>query len=771
MISTHLKRVIVSGALLFPLIISACAEGDVEADAGVVAVNQDNTVYNGEWMTWGGDPSFQRFSPLKQINADTVDDLKIVWRWQAPPWETRPDINMKGTPIYVDGMLYVPAGVNQVVALNPSTGETVWVYDPDPQVIKGRSEAISSRAVGYWTDGEQKRLFHNTRDGRLLSIDAETGKADVAFGDNGTVLLREKLRPDDAEVPFVGSSSPPAIVGDVVVAQVVADITSKDKEATPGHIRGFDVRTGELLWTFHTIPQPGEYGHETWEDESWSYTGNTGVWSMMSVDTERGYVYLPIEAPSHDFYGGQRKGDNLFSQSIVCLNGATGERVWHFQMVHHGLWDYDPPAAPILHDIVIDGETIPAVTQVTKQGMSFVFNRETGAPIWPIEERPVPQSTVPGERTSPTQPFPTLPEHYLPLGYSEDRLIDFTPELKAEALAIAENYVRGPMYTPPSTVTEDGTKGTWVEPSYGGGSNWNGGAFDPVSGQMFVPNRNSAFVAGLGIPDEDKTNWDYLRLPTGRVPGPQGLPILKPPYSFVTATDMNTGHHTWSMPIGGAPNWIREHEALQGLDLDFDAMGQIDIRPSPLVTGDLVFLAESGNLFGDPGGPLLRAYDKNSGNVVHAFELPERTSNAPMTYLHDGRQFIVISVASAEHPSELVALSLPDEGDPSGDVVPHAWTHNALAPQNASMEHSAYEPDDIRAGQEIYLTACSACHGDNGEGREGGAPNIQAMRDLEMIKTRVVDGGVGMPAMNSILTEAEVDQVSKFVAIGLPDTP
>ena len=742
------------------------AEGNVSAYEAKSVAPADNTTENSEWLTWGGDASFTRYAPLDQINAGNVADLKVVWRWKAPSWETRPDVNLKATPIYVDGVLYAPAGVNQVYAINPATGETIWEFSPDPAVTEGRSEAISSRAVSYWTDGKSARIFHNTRDGRLISIDAATGKFDPGFGQNGTVFLRENLKPDGTDVPFVGSSSPAAVVGDVVVAQMVADITAQNKEATPGHIRGFDVRTGELLWTFHTIPQKGEFGNDTWAGESWSFTGNNGVWSMMSVDEENGLIYLPVEAPSHDFYGGHRLGDNLFSQSLVCLDGKTGERVWHFQLVHHGLWDYDPPAAPILHDIVMGEQTIPAVTQLTKQGMSFVFNRLTGEPVWPIEERAVPQSAVPGEHSSPTQPFPTLPEYYVPQGYSEDNLIDFTPELRAEALQIAENYVRGPIYTPPTVIEENGTKGTWVEPNYGGGSNWNGGAFDPETGQMFVPVRTGAFVAALGKPDEKLTNWDYLRMPTGGVPGPQGLPITKPPYALVTATNMSTGHHTWSRAIGSAPRWIQEHELLQGLDLDFGSMGQLGVRPVPLVTSELLFLSESGNLSGDPGGPLFRAYDKVSGVTVAEIELPERASGGPMTYMDDGRQYIVIAVAAKDFPAELVALRLLEPGERAAFTP--GLSEVASQSEAAVISHPEFAKAVLDAGRETFGLYCAACHGDAGESRPGGPPPITQLADIDAIRQRVMQGGIEMPAMNAILTQEEIELVSSFVAAGLP---
>ncbi len=722
----------------------------------------------GEWHYWGGDAGSTRYSALDQINKENVKDLKIAWRWQSLPHGDRQDSNLKATPLMIDGVLYTPTGVHQAAAINPKTGETIWTFSPTPADIGGRAPTSSSRSLAYWTDGKEKRLFHNTLDGRLISIDAKTGKADLKFGKQGAVWLKENLA--DRDVPFVGSSSPAIVVGDVVIAQVVTYITSPMKTAPPGHIRGYDVHTGKLLWTFHTIPQAGEFGNETWEKESWKYTGNTGVWSMISVDPETGYIYLPIEAPSHDFYGGQRLGDNLFSQSLVCLDGKTGERVWHFQMVHHGVWDYDPPAAPILHDITIDGVTIPAVTQLTKQGMSFVFNRKTGEPVWPIEEREVPASDTPGERTSPTQPFPTKPEYYVPHGYSEDHLIDFTPELRAQALEIANNYVRGPIYTPPSRIIEGGTQGTWVQPGYGGGSNWNGGAFDPTTSQMFVPNRSTAYVAALGKTDPDLTNWDYLRMPTGSIPGPQGLPITKPPYSFVTATDMNEGAHTWSIPIGGAPDWIRNHPALRELELNFSLMGEVGVRPSPLATATLLFLAESGNLSGDPGGPMFRAYDKLTGEIIAELRLPERASGAPMTYLHDGRQYIVIAVASADFPAELVALALPSENP----LLPSISARPSPPPGEPPTNDTQPTPpaitstqEELENGQVVYAQSCAMCHGPAGEGIPGGPPRVTGLTNYDTIRQRIEQGGIEMPAMSSMLTEQQIDHVTRYIAAGL----
>ncbi len=718
----------------------------------------------GEWTTWGGDAGFSRYSPLDQINRENVGTVEVAWRWKSLPQGTRPDGNLKATPLMVDGVLYTPTGVHQVAALDPASGRTLWTFTPTPAALPGRPLTLSNRGVAYWSDGVEKRIFHNTLDGRLLSIDAKSGMADPAFGRNGTVMLKEQLV-DDRAVELVGSSSPPTVVGNVVIAQTVGEANAPNKEATPGHIRGYDVKTGKLLWTFHTIPQTGEPGNETWENESWKYTGNTGVWSMMSADPELGYLYLPVETPTHDFYGGHRPGDNLFAESIVCLEARTGKRVWHYQIVHHGVWDYDPPAAPILHDINIDGRTIKSVTLLTKQGMLFSFDRLTGKPVWPIEERPVPTVPVPGERHSPTQPFPTKPAPYSRLGYHEADLIDFTPELRAEALAIARQYVRGPMYMPPTVAIEGGTKGTWVYPGYGGGANWNGGAFDPETGVMFVPTRNAVMVAALTRADPALTNWNFIRAPTEYIRGPRGLPINRPPWSVINATDMNKGEHIWSRSIGGAPDSIRNHPALKGLKLDFDNMGQPGVRPSPLVTRTLLFLAEAGNLTGDPGGPMFRAYDKRTGAVVAEIELPSKATGAPMTYLHNGIQYIVIAVSTREHPAELVALALP-KGNRTAQTVDRRQSRADASSETRSAVNGATSMD-LRAGKDIYAKSCAECHGRRGEGIKGNTSPLAGLSDVGFIMRVVSDGSVKMPAMRTLLTKEQIEQVSRFVAVEL----
>jgi len=720
---------------------------------------------HGEWHYWGGDAGSTRYSSLDQIDATNAQRLSVAWRWQSLPLQSGADSNLQMTPLMIDGVLYVSTGVHQAAAIDPASGATKWIFNPEPKDLQsGRPGNPSGRGLAYWTDGKQQRLFRNTLDGRLISIDARTGKADPKFGKRGTVILNEGL--SERVVPVLGSTSPAIVVGDVVVVQVVPEVYAPNQAATPGHIRGYDVRSGEQKWIFHTIPQAGEYGVDTWENDSWKYNGNTGVWTMMSADPALGYVYLPVETPSHDFYGGHRLGDNLFAESIVCLDAKTGRRVWHFQIVHHGVWDYDPPAAPILGDIVIDGKRIKTVTQVTKQGMSFVFDRITGEPVWPIEERPVPPSDVPGERLSPTQPFPTKPAPYERLGYHEEDLLDFTPELRQEALAIASKYVRGPLYTPTTRVIEGGTQGTWVAPGYGGGSNWNGAAFDPDSGMMFVPTKNQPMIASLTKADPALTDYDYVRATTLTVQGPRGLPVVRPPWSKITATDMSTGEHRWWRSIGPAPDSVRNHPDLQGLGLDFSTMGYTSIRPSPLVTKSLLFLGDSGALSGDPGGNLLRAYAKESGAVVAEIELPSKSTGAPMTYSYRGKQYIVVAVATRQHPAELIALSLPDGDAPKTMAPTKAVTAAAARNTNRGSVTKAMQ-GQLDSGRAIYGRYCASCHGAQGEGVADGAPPLSGQRNVDLVIERVRKGGIQMPPMQTMLTEQQIRDVSAFVENGL----
>ncbi|MDZ4762406.1 MAG: PQQ-binding-like beta-propeller repeat protein [Alphaproteobacteria bacterium] len=746
----------------------ACAQPDkVETAAAVAPAGE---AYDAsEWTYWGGDAGQTRYAPLDQIHADNVQQLQIAWRWSADTSGSPESSNYKATPLLDDGVLYVPWVNHGAAAIDAGTGKTIWTYQPEQIEIGGRGASLAPRSLAYWTDGEVRRVFHNSIDGRLLAIDGKTGEAVREFGKDGVINLRHGLVEGRA-VQDVGSVSPALVVGDVIVVQVIPG-GSRNKESTPGDIRGFDVRTGKLLWTFHTVPRKGEYGYETWENNSADYIGNVGVWSMMSADPETGYVYLPTETPSNDFWGGHRLGDGLFAESLLCLDTKTGKRVWHFQFVHHGVWDYDAPAAPLLHDIVKDGKRVKAVTLLTKQNLSFVFDRITGEAVWPIEERVVPQTRIPGERLSPTQPFPTRPAPYSTLGYREDDLIDFTPALRAEAVKIAGQYAKGPLYEPMVEI-KPGVKGAWIYPGYGGGSNWNGAAFDPETGIMYVPVRHKPYAAGLAKGDPAKTNLGYTQSGNHVIGGPQGLPILKPPYSELVATDMNAGVHLWRIPTGKASDFIRNHPALKGLNLNFDSMGQYDIRPSPLLTSRLLFLGESGNLAGGSGGPMLRAYDKTDGRAVWEMAMPTLVTGAPMTYMHDGRQYVVAAVSALGQPAEIVAVTLGG-GSGNGAAAPAGGVALAAAPASATAVAAAIEaaPGELTLGEATFARTCAICHGPAGAGLpQGAAPPLTGRVDFANVTRAIAQGAGEMPAMANMLTPAEIDAIGKYVVktLGAP---
>ncbi len=619
----------------------------------------------GEWRYYGGDAGSTRYAALDQINRDNVASLDVAWRWQAANFGPAPEYNYRTTPLMVDGVLYATAGYRRtVVAIDAGTGETLWTYRLDDG-DRAAPRRNSGRGVAWWEPPEgAARIFMVTPGFQLVALDAATGRPIPAFGSGGVVDLRLELgRELDLIRAPIGSSSPPIVVGDVVVigSALPSGGAPPAPEMPPGHVRGYDAFTGELRWTFHTIPQPGEYGNETWEDGSWEYTGNAAVWTALSADPELGYVYLPVELGTGDYYGGHRPGDNLFSQSIVALDAATGERVWHFQTVRHGIWDYDPPAAPILADLVVDGREIPAVALITKQTFTFVFDRRTGEPVWPIEERPVPQTDVPGERTAPTQPFPTKPPPYDRQGTNRDDLIDFTPELRAEAEEILTQLRHGPLYEPPSVPVEGGTQGTLMVPGSLGGANWPGGALDPESGYLFVQSATAPSVIALSR-EPDVSTMDYirgggLRLRLGG--GPQGLPLFKPPWGRLTAIDLNRGEIAWQVPNGDAPDYVKNHPALEGIDVG--RTGRPD-RGGVLATSTLLFAGEGGGMFAafGSGGNRFRAHDKATGEVLAEIELPANQTGLPMTYMHEGRQYIVVAVGARRHPAELVALALPE---------------------------------------------------------------------------------------------------------------
>ncbi|MDY6983541.1 MAG: PQQ-binding-like beta-propeller repeat protein, partial [Pseudomonadota bacterium] len=485
------------------------AETPVRVASLINGASTAQRVVNAEWTSYHADSNSTHYSPLDYINKDNVANLEIAWRWYSANHGPQPEFNYESTPLMIDGVLYATAGRRRdVVAIDPVTGETLWMYRLDEGSRRG-PRVNSGRGVAMWRDDATTRILNITPGYQMISLDAATGQPDPAFGVNGFVDLRQNLEDrfevDAANIP-VGSTTPPMIVGDVIVvgATFGSGGSPQSKKGPAGAIRGYDVRTGELLWKFNTIPRGDDFGTETWRDGSEMYTGNAGSWTSLSADQERGIVYIPVEAATGDMYGGHRPGDNLFTQSLVALDAKTGERLWHFQFVHHDVWDYDPPTGPVLADLNVDGQVIPAAIQVTKQGMVYTFNRVTGEPVWPIIERPVPQNGVPGEQLSPTQPFPTKPAPFETIGLTEDDLIDFTPELRAEALKILEQYTWGPLFTPPSLVTEDNLATVFM-PGFGGGANWQGVAFDPETNILYIPSTSHPMKVGLG---KDNRNND-----------------------------------------------------------------------------------------------------------------------------------------------------------------------------------------------------------------------------------------------------------------------
>ena len=665
---------------------------------------------NGEWMSYAGDIKGTKYSPLDQINRDNFADLEIAWEWTTVDrmlsrtmpgggewWapldavvdsliEETPDLyrpghrpgysRLQATPLMVDGVLYFNTPISQGVAVDATTGETLWVYNPKSYEdgTPTMSNPWSQRGVAYWTDGEgDERIFWGTGSGYLVCVAAKTGEPCEGFGttDNGMVDAMVGLpRADRNERDYLnalpwGIHSPPIVVRDRVIhGSHVADrrIT---KEAIPGWVRAWDVRTGEHSWDFHTVPNgTDEFGVDTWQNESWRYSGNANVWSMLAGDNELGHVYLPTGTTTNDYYGVERLGDNLFSETLIAVDVETGDRVWHFQAVHHGLWDYDFPTHSNLVDVVVDGRPIRAIAQVSKQGFVYVFDRETGEPVWPIEERPVPQETnMPGEVPSPTQPFPTKPAPFDYQGIEIDDLIDFTPELRQMALEVVDGYRLGPLFTPLDRPIEGVTHGTIMRPPPGGTAGWSGAAVDPETGMLYVPSRNQPAVISLYSPDPTlgaTVTYTHGAPEAQRLSGnaprgprmPQGLPLVKPPYSRMTAIDLNTGEHAWSVPTGNGDRF-RNHPMLR--DLNLPPLGGDNAINGPLLTRTLlVYCLTAG---GSDGGPRLVAYDKATGEELASVDLPSGGIGTPMTYMADGRQYIALTVGGGPR---LIAFALPD---------------------------------------------------------------------------------------------------------------
>ena len=682
---------------------------------------------NGEWTHYTADVRGSRYSPLDQINAGNFNQLEVAWRFKTDNLGTRPEYKLEGTPLMVKGVVYATGGTRRsVVALDAKTGELIWVHaEREGARAVNAPRQLSGRGLSYWTDGRgDERVLYVTTGFRLVALNARTGARVSGFGSDGVVDMKVgavvgKGQQIDLETGEIGLHSTPTVARDVVIvgSSFREGLTVKTHNNTKGLVRAWDVRTGKLLWTFNTIPRPGEFGNDTWEKESWAINGNTGVWTQITVDEEAGLVYLPVEDPTSDLYGGHRPGNNLFGDSLVCVDLKTGQRKWYFQLVHHPIWDFDLPAAPLLMDITVDGRPIKAVAQATKQGMLYVFDRITGKPVWPIEERQVPQTDVPGEKTSPTQPFPTKPPAYSRNGAMESDLVDFTPEIKTQALEAAKRYRLGPVFLPPLVSKAEGPLAALTVGTLSGGVNWPGSAYDPEMHAFFTHACN-ACVAPLGLvaPPKEFSDLDYVmgtagqqfrpiigggegeaadapRRPTPQTPPPpppatntagaaggaqgagrgsaaggagggpfgatvQGLNILKPPYGVVVGINMDKGDLMWSVPHGETPDNVRNHQALRGVNIP--RTGQqgnvgVVVTKTLVIVGDPLVTTTPDH----PRGGMLRAYDKQTGKEVGAVFMPAAQSGSPMTYMVDGKQYIVVAVSGGNYSGEYIAFALP----------------------------------------------------------------------------------------------------------------
>jgi len=654
---------------------------------------------SGEWPSYAADLAGTRYRPLDQINASNFSELEIAWRIKTDNFGDRPEYKLEGTPLMVNNILYATAGSRRaVIALDPGTGELLWIHGEHEGKRGGAApRQLSGRGLAYWTDGKEERILYVTPGYRLVCLNAKNGLPVSSFGKDGIVDL--KLDDDQEILPNlitgeIGIQSAPVVAGNTIIvgAAFREGMTPRSMRNNKGYVRGFDVRTGKRLWIFHTIPTKGEFGYDTWEKGSAEYTGNTGVWTQVTVDEQLGLAYLPVESPTSDFYGGHRPGNNLFGETLVCVDLKTGERKWHFQLVHHALWDMDISSAPILADITVDGKPVKAVAQPSKQGFLYLFDRVTGRPVWPMPEKPVEVGNVPGETYSPTQPIPSKPPAYSRNGVSLDDLINFTPELHARAVEIASKYHLGPVFTPPTVSKLEGPLGTLTVGTASGGTNWPGGSYDPETHIAYIYACNACIEPiGLVAAPKEVSDIAYIAGTAGhevtilRGPGENagadspkpkkgakseyvpmnvdGLPLMKPPYGTISAINLDTGEIVWQIAHGETPDFVRNSPALKGMNIP--RTGQETYNIGTLVTKTLVIAGEGQvtTTSDHPRGAMLRAYDKKTGKEVGAVFMPAPQSGSPMTYVHNGKQYIVIAVSGGPSSGEYIAYALPSESE------------------------------------------------------------------------------------------------------------
>jgi quinoprotein glucose dehydrogenase len=656
---------------------------------------------NVEWPTYAGNWDASKYRPLDQINASNFNQLEVVWRFKTDHIGNRPEFKLEGTPLEIGGVIYATAGSRRgVIALDASNGELLWVHG-EHEGARGAAapRQLSGRGLAYWSDGKDARVLYATPGYFLIALDARTGQRVSSFGDNGAVDLKadddQKIEPD-LTTGEIGWQSAPTVSGDrVLIGSAFREgFTPTSYNNNKGSARAYDVRTGRKLWEFHTIPKKGEPGYETWLNGSAEHTGNTGVWTEISADPQLGLAYLPVESPTSDFYGGKRPGNGLYGNSLVAVDLDTGKVKWYYQLIHHEIWDYDIASAPLLMDITVNGKPIKAVAEPTKQGFLFVLDRVTGKPIWPIPEKPVPRGKVPGEWYAPTQPIPSKPPAYARTGVTPDELIDFTPEMHAQALELVKNYQLGPIYTPPVLSEQPGPLGTLMLGPADGGTNWPGGSFNPETHTAYLYACNACLIPiGLVPPPEGFSDLPYVVGRAGRRvtminasganqgadaplttarPAPvesdddrplsvAGLPIIKPPYSTITAIDLDSGEIKWQIPHGETPDFIRNSPALKGMQIP--RTGQTSYNIGTLLTKTLVIAGDSmvTSTADHPRGAMLRAYDQGSGREVGAVWLPAPQSGSPMTFMLNGRQYIVVAVSGGNYSGEYICFSLPKQ--------------------------------------------------------------------------------------------------------------